>query len=265
MTILTPLLLSLAAGSNAGYSQSEMRTLQHAVNSHVYSIALEHFYQNCIRLDPEQFMVKQPDSARLQHLLRQQLQLDLQQFSNGVANHQQLQQRAPKDIPLTDCTDSKSYQQVLDQYDLELFSLEIATPLTASKDNGEAKRKQQLQAAKQQASELLARSKAIVQVRIIDRSNLSTLEQANFLHPDYTGRYIYKVEQGWRNVPSKYMGMQNYLTEQQVATAPKSWLLLLDQHNQFIQVFSDTESKMYLDMLGQPEWRFDSQGNLQRR
>ncbi|WP_052749166.1 hypothetical protein [Arsukibacterium ikkense] len=265
MTILVPLLFSLAANSTAGYSQSELRTLQHAVNSYAYSSALENFFEHCHALDPEQFMVKRPDNSRLQQALRQQLQLDFNQFTSGVANNRQLQQRAPKDIALTDCNDSKSYLQLLDKYDLELFALEIATPLKASKDNGASQRKQQQQAMQQQAGELLARSKAIVRVSIIDRNSLSTLEQANFLHPDYTGRYIYKVEQGWRNVPAKYMGMQSYLTEQQVATAPKSWLLLLDQHNQFIKVFSETEAKVYLDMLGKPDWRFDSQGNLQRK
>ena len=115
------------------------------------------------------------------------------------------------------------------------------------------------------ASALLERSKAVAMVSIVDRNSLSTLEQSNFLHPDYKGRYMYKVDQGWRNIPSRYMGMQSYLTEQQFAASPKNWLLLLDQHNQFIQVFSEADAKIYLNSLGIPEWHFDIQGNLQRR
>ena len=264
MTMIAPLLLSLAV-STAGYSQSELRTLQYAVNSHAYSSALEQFYQNCIQLDPEQYMVKKPDNTRFHNLLQQQLQLEINQFVSSVATNPKLRQRAPDDISLTDCTDHIAYQKVLDRYELELFALEIATPVKVSTQNAASQRKQQQQLAVKNATELLARSKAISMVSIIDRNSLSTLEQSNFLHPEYKGRYIYRVDQGWRNIPSRYMGMQSYLTEQQYAKGPKSWLLLLDQHNQFIQVFSEAEAKVYLNLLGKPEWHFDNQGNLQRK
>lgn len=265
MTMIAPLLLSLAVSTTAGYSQSEMRTLQYAVNSHAYSTALEQFYLRCTELDPEQYMVKRPDNTRLHHLFQQQLQLDIEQFTRSVAANPKLLQRAPNDITLTDCTDHSGYQRILDRYELELFALEIATPVKVNRQDAESQRKQQQQSLIKNATELLNRSKAVAMVSIIDRNSLSTLEQSNFLHPDYKGRYIYRLEQGWRNIPSRYMGMQSYLTEQQFAASPKSWLLLLDQHNQFIQVFSAAEAKVYLNLLGKPEWHFDNQGNLQRR
>ena len=265
MTMIAPLLLSLAVSSTAGYSQSELRTLQYAVNSHAYSTALEQFYQHCIELDPEQYMVKRPDNTRLLLLLQQQLQLDIDQFTSNVAANSKLQQRVPDDISLTDCKDYPSYQKILDRYELELFALEIATPVKVSKQNADTQRKQQQQLAIKNATELLARSKAVAMVSIIDRNSLSTLEQSNFLHPEYKGRYIYRIDQGWRNIPSRYMGMQTYLTDQQFAASPKSSLLLLDQHNQFIKVFSETEANVYLKLLGKPEWQFDNQGNLQRK
>lgn len=264
MTMIAPVLLSLAI-STAGYSQSELRTLQYAVNSYAYSNALEQFYQNCLQLDPEQYMVKKPDNTRFYNLLQQQLQLEIGQFASTVATTPKLSQRAPDDITLTDCTDHTAYQKVIDRYELELFGLEIATPVKVSKQNAASQRKQQQQLAINNASELLARSKAISMVSIIDRNSLSTLEQSNFLHPEYKGRYIYRVDLGWRNIPSRYMGMQSYLSEQQYTKGPKNWLLLLDQHNQFIQVFSEAEAKVYLNLLGNPEWHFDNQGNLQRK
>ncbi|WP_213995228.1 hypothetical protein [Arsukibacterium sp.] len=265
MTMIAPLLLSLAVSSTAGFSQSELRTLQYAVNSYAYSSALEQFYQNCLQLDPEQYMVKKPDNTRLQILLQQQLQLEIGQFASSVAANPKFSQRAPADIALTDCTDYAAYQKVLDRYELELFALEIATPVKVVNQNAASQRKQQQQLAKKSATELLGRSKAVAMVSIIDRNSLSTLEQSNFLHPDYQGRYIYRVDQGWRNIPSRYMGMQSYLTEQQYATSPKNWLLLLDQHNQFLKVFDETEAKVYLNLLGKPDWQFDNQGNLQRK
>jgi hypothetical protein len=265
MTMIAPLILSLALSSTAGYSQTELRTLQYAVNSHAYSTALEHFYQHCSKLDPEQYMVKKPDNSRFLNLLQTQLQLDVDQFVSNVAANPKFQQRIPDDTVLTDCTNHAGYQRVLDKYELALFALEIATPVKVSKQSPESQRKQSQQLRVKKAGELLQRSKAIAVVSIVDRNSLSTLEQANFLHPDYKGRYIYKVDQGWRNIPSRYMGMQSYLTDQQFATSSKSWLLLLDQHNQFIKVFSETDAKIYHNLLGKPEWHFDIQGNLQRR
>ncbi|WP_372627940.1 hypothetical protein [Arsukibacterium sp.] len=265
MTIITPLLLSLAMGSTAGYSQTELRTLQYAVNSYAYSTSLEQFYRHCNELDPEQYMVKKPDNTRLHSLLQLQLQLDVEQFLSNVAANPKFQQRVPDDITLTDCANHPAYQRIIDRYELELFALEIATPVKVSKQSPESQRRQNQQLKIKKAAELLERSKAVAMVSIIDRNSLSTLEQANFLHPEYKGRYIYKVDQGWRNIPSRYMGMQSYLTDQQFAASPKSWLLLLDQHNQFIQVFSEADAKTYLNLLGKPEWHFDIQGNLQRK
>lgn len=265
MTMIAPFLFSLAVSSTAGYSQSELRTLQYAVNSHVYSQALEQFYQHCITLDPEQYMIKKPDNSRLNSLLKQQLQLEPEQFVSSVAANSKLRQRAPDDIVLTDCIDHASYQKVLDKYELELFALEIATPVKVNSQTTESQRKQQLKLKVKKATELLERSKAIAMVSIVDRNSLSTLEQSNFLHPDYKGRYIYRVDQGWRNIPARYMGMQSYLTEKQFAASPKTSLLLLDQHNQFLKVFDEAEAKVYLNLLGKPEWHFDNQGNLQRK
>ncbi|HAW91614.1 TPA: hypothetical protein DCX24_01755, partial [Candidatus Azambacteria bacterium] len=74
MTIIAPLLLSLAVNSTAGYSQTELRTLQYAVNSYAYSAALEQFYHRCVELNPEQYMVKKPDNTRFHSLLQLQLQ-----------------------------------------------------------------------------------------------------------------------------------------------------------------------------------------------
>tara|TARA_R110002126_G_scaffold202480_1_gene349904 strand:+ start:7043 stop:7834 length:792 start_codon:yes stop_codon:yes gene_type:complete len=263
--MIASLILSLALSSSAGFSQTELRTLQYAVNSHAYVTVLEKFYQQCVALDPEQYMVKKPDTTRLHSLLQLQLQLDPEQFINNIVANPKFQQRIPTDITLNDCSNYASYQKVLDKYELELFALEIATPIKVSKQSPESERKQNQQLKMKNASALLERSKAVAMVSIVDRNSLSTLEQSNFLHPDYKGRYMYKVDQGWRNIPSRYMGMQSYLTEQQFAASPKNWLLLLDQHNQFIQVFSEADAKIYLNLLGKPEWHFDIQGNLQRR
>ncbi|MAA93473.1 MULTISPECIES: hypothetical protein [unclassified Arsukibacterium] len=265
MTIIAPLLLSLAVNSTAGYSQTELRTLQYAVNSYAYSAALEQFYHRCVELNPEQYMVKKPDNTRFHSLLQLQLQLNPEQFISNVAANPKFQQRVPDDIGLTDCANHASYQRVLDKYELELFALEIASPVKVNKQSPESQRKQSQQLKVKQAKQLLERSKAVAMVSIIDRNSLSTLEQSDFLHPEYKGRYIYKVELGWRNIPARYMGMQNYLTEQQFAASPKSSLLLLDQHNQFLKVFDEAEAKVYLNLLGKPEWHFDNQGNLQRK
>ncbi|MDX1679054.1 hypothetical protein [Arsukibacterium sp.] len=265
MTMIAPIVLSLALTSTAGYSKTELRTLQYAVNSHAYSVALEQFYQHCLQLDPGQYMVKKPDNKRFHSLLQQQLQLEPAQFVSSVAVNPKLLQRTPKDIALADCTDHAGYQKVLDRYELELFALEIATPVKVNSQTTESQRKQQHNLKVKNATELLERSKAVAMVSIIDRNTLSTLEQSNFLHPEYKGRYIYRVDQGWRNIPARYMGMQRYLTDQQFAASPKSSLLLLDQHNQFLKVFDAAEAKVYLNLLGKPEWHFDNQGNLQRK
>lgn len=263
MLTLLPLFASLAAIPTAvsGFTTSEKRTLQSAVSSALYSNALQHYYQQC-KEQPTDSAIALPitdkQRGKLLQLLMQAIHTDdidsLLQFDAKLTKDSQATLTIPKD-----CQDEAGLQAMLDNYEVALFSLEIALPL-----NRGLRKPAPTNKRSNEVEQLIARSSAIAQVSIADKQQLSAVQQANFLHYDYQSRFIFKVEQGWKNPAPAYVGMHKYIEDNQLNATARQWLIFLDKNNHFVKAIELDKASAYLKALQKPQWRFDSRGNLQR-
>ena len=264
--ISTFLSVSLAASGN--YSPSERRTLQTALDSSLHYSELNRFNQLC-QLQSDSAVAQQFAAVSLQYDKLTQLLQDKLHTNNQdklLQYNNQLTASVKQNVPtLTDCNDSKAYQALLDRYELSLFALDISESIDSplSSQNSATQRKQA--ASRTNASALIARSYAIALVSVSDRELLSPVQQANYLHLDYQSRYIFKILEGWRNITAAYMGMHIFVDDVTRAKTAGQWLIFLDQNNHFIQAVSKDQANVYLDLLGEAEWRFDAAGNLIRK
>ncbi|GAB2928697.1 hypothetical protein [Rheinheimera gaetbuli] len=263
MLILFPLLSTLVAipAAASGYSTSEKRTLQSAVSSVLYSNAINTFYMQCKEQPIEGEDVRSltdKHRSRLLSLLKQAVHSD--EIEWLLKFDQKLTSTSLKTlITPSNCQDEKGLQAMLDSYEIALFSLEIALPLSQAISQPKA-----AVSRNNQVEQLINRSTAIAQVVISNKHQLSAVQQANFLHLDYQSRFIFKVEQGWKKPAPAYVGMHKYVEDSQLTTTAKQWLIFLDQNNHFIKAIELDKAGAYLKALQQPHWRFDSMGSLQR-
>lgn len=269
MSLLFPLLFSAALQAPADYTPTEKRTLQSAVQSLTYANALQQLSEQCSsggQLDALLSGDSLIDTERLNNALLSQIKLSATEFQALLNTEKPLQtliQRTPD--KLSDCNDTDSIQNLLDSYELSLFSLEIATPLQNAPQNGAATGKKKSASLDAEAEQLLMRSKVIAVATITPKHYLNATSQARHLHPDYQSQYVFKIEQGWRNVIPAYMGMHSYAETDPKLLEESEWLIFLGPQNHYIHVLPLKEAKAYLDKLGDPDWTFDLSGNLQRK
>ena len=263
MLSLLSLLLATSQPSLEHLSQSERSVIQSALAAQQAHSVLSVQYEAC-QSQRDYRQAGLPDLQLLRSAIEAKLQLPYQNFlfaSRQAGDWQRLQPRDP--LQAGSCAEFNRYRENLDQYELQLFALEIAEPLTSSltANQTEAANAQQLLLLRG----YLQRSSSVAIARVFDRSQLNAIEQANFLHPDYQSRYIFRLEQGWRRVMPIYMGMHSQFNEQDIAKQASEWLIFLDTQKQFIAVRPLTEVSALLAELGPTEWTFDLNGNLIRK
>ena len=261
-------LLASPLYSANGYSPSERRTLQTALEMSLQYAELNRFQQSCLEQQPGSEVAKTypviPVDIQQHNLLLQQ-KLKMSELSSIALIDGKMTRFVQRNIPkLTDCENSQSYQSLLDNYELSHFSLEIATELQQAPQSADANN-QRLAAAKvTEIQQLIDRSHSIALVTVSDRELLTVIEQANYLHLNYNNRYIFKVEQGWKHITATYMGMHIAVDDDTVASTAEEWLIFLDQNKHFIQAVNKNDAALHLRLLAKPEWKFDNKGNLVR-
>ena len=267
MLIALPLLsaLSITPALANSFSASEKRTLQSAISSVLHSDEINRYYQIC-KEQPEKSedlpLLTDKERPRLLALLQQKLKtadtellfnLDprlTQSVRNGL-------------VKPAHCEDSKGLQTLFDNYEVALFSLDLALPLERSLTHKPGT-KSRSNAAKAEASQLINQSHAIALVDVIDKQLLNAVQQANFLHPDYSGKFIFKVQQGWRSNIPHYIGMHIFVSDSDFDKTPKQWLVFLDKNGHFIKALPSSNAAAYIKALAGAEWRYDVYGNLHR-
>uniref|UniRef100_UPI00404710B4 hypothetical protein n=1 Tax=Rheinheimera sp. TaxID=1869214 RepID=UPI00404710B4 len=265
MLTILPLLTTLTTIPVAvsGFSTSEKRTLQSAITGALYSNAINHFYQQCKEQPAENgqettLSLTDKQRGKLLNLLKQAVHTD--DIELLLRTDQQLTRASQKALVIPkDCLDQTGLQSMLDNYEVALFSLEIALPL-----NRAIAQPKPMPSRNNEVQQLIERSTAIAQVSISDKQLLTAVQQANFFHFDYQSRFIFKVEQGWKKPMPAYVGMHKYIEDSQLTTTAKQWLIFLDKNNHFIKAIELDKAGAYLKLLQQPQWRFDSMGSLQR-
>ncbi|PKM17145.1 MAG: hypothetical protein CVV11_20460 [Gammaproteobacteria bacterium HGW-Gammaproteobacteria-15] len=267
MIAIIPLLSVLSMPvTTASFSGSERRTLQSALSSALYSEEINRFYQQCRQADAKLAgVISEPDKERskLQQLLQQKVHtVDIQQLLN--IDPKQTADLKQNIVKLNDCVDAVAFQTLLDSYDLALFSLEIATPLSKPLSDKSSVSASHVKQAQQQTLALIESSHAIAWANIADRQQLSAVQQANYLHPDYQGRYIFKVQHGWRGNITNYLGMHIFVSEADIDKTARQWLIFLDKNGHFINALEAEQASDHLKALQNADWRYDVHGNLHR-
>lgn len=263
MLSLLTLLLAASQPSLEHLSQSERSLIQSALSAQQAYNILRLQYEEC-QLQRDFRQTGLPDLQLLRSAIEAKMQLPYQDFlfiSRQAGDWQRLQPRDP--LEAGNCNEFNRYRENLDQYELQLFALEISEPLASSLTDNRSKaddtKKLQLLRG------YLQRSSSVAIARVFDRTQLNVIEQANFLHPDYQSRYIFRLEQGWRNVMPLYMGMHSQFNEQDISKQAEEWLIFLDTQKQFIAARPLADVSALLAELGPTEWTFDINGNLIRK
>lgn len=267
MLIALPLLsaLSMTPALANSFSGSEKRTLQSAISSVLHSDEINRYYQLC-KEQPEENQelpaLTDKERPRLLALLQQKLKTadtDLL-FNLDPRITQSVRNGLVKPV---NCDDTKGLQTLLDNYEVALFSLDLALPLERSLTQ-KSGTKSRSNAVKAEASQLINQSHAIALVDVVDKQQLNAVQQANYLHPDYSGKYIFKVQQGWRSNIPYYLGMHIFVSDTEFDKTPKQWLVFLDKNGHFIKAIPSSSAAVYIKALEGAEWRYDVYGNLHR-
>ena len=267
MLIVLPLIsaLSVTPALANSFSGSERRTLQSAINSVLHSDELSRYYQLCKEQPEGDEVLSVPtdkERPRLVALLQQKLKTDNTELLFN-ADPRLTQNMRNGMVKPANCEDSKGLQTLLDNYEVALFSLDLALPLERSLAQ-KSYVKPRSNAAQTDAKQLINRSHAIALVDVIDKQLLNAVQQANFLHPDYSGKYIFKVQQGWHSNIPHYLGMHIFVNDSDIDKTPKQWLVFLDKNGHFIKALPSNSAATYIKALEGAEWRYDVHGNLHR-
>ena len=245
---------------------SERRTLQSAISSALYLEEINRFYQQCRQTDTNLAnAISNPDNQRLklQQLLLQKVHsADIQYLLN--ADPKLTVDLKQNILKLKDCTNALEFQTLQDSYDLALFSLEIAAPLSKPLSDKSSVNASRVKQAQQEILALIESSHAIAWANVTDRQQLSAVQQANYLHPDYQGRYVFKIQHGWRGNTGHYLGMHIFVSDADIDKTAKQWLIFLDKNGRFINALEAKKASDYLKALQNAEWRYDVHGNLHR-
>jgi hypothetical protein len=268
MLIVLPLLSALSAvpAIANSYSNSEKRTLQAAVSSVLHAAELSNYYQQCKEQphsDDTDSVISDRARPRLLSLLQQKV--NTQNTELLLAADAGLTQKIRSYIVKpVNCEDSKGLQSLLDNYEVALFTLELALPLEKALGQKTAANKSRPNAEQNEVSQLIARSHAIALVNVVDKQQLNAVQQANYLHPDYSGKYIFKVQHGWRSNVTQYLGMHIFVADSDIDKTSKQWLVFLDKNGHFIKAIEAYKATAHIKALQQAQWRYDVHGNLHR-
>ncbi|MCC5452290.1 hypothetical protein LMJ53_11210 [Rheinheimera sp. UJ51] len=262
MFSLFSLLLSSTAPTLDHLTLSERSLLQTAIHTQTSYNVIAEQYAQCQQIKDYQILGL-PEKRELTSIIEATLNIPYKDFLFAINHAKAWQSLKPREpMPLVDCSKTMVYQDYLDQYALQRFALEIAEPITKPLLTTPVNSQQQESSALLQS--YAQRSSTIAIVTVTDRQTLTAIEQANYLHLDYTSRFIYRITQGWKNVPPLYMGMHIQINEADLNKFDGNWLIFLDAQKQYIAARPVEDVEDFIKSLGKTEWQVDSNGNLQR-
>lgn len=252
MSTIMPLLLLSQVLFNQDLSTQEIKLVKSALTATNQANWLINFIQECdaaITVD-----LPKPDLPKLEQLIQQKLHTQpeqLQALYPELSNH----------IKPADCKDINAYLESYDSYELATFSVEIALALTKQSMESSAQHDVQQD---DKINSLLKQSHSIARVSIIQKSELTAVEQAQYLHFNYSSDYIFRIQGGWNALSPRFVGMHITLSGDKDERKHMDWLIFLNRQNHFIKVVPDSEAQSYLKHLGKMQWRYTSAGDLLR-
>ena len=268
--IIIPIGMLLLAGAANSQTDTltipEIRTLKNAVTVLQYQPQIDLLIRNC-PADMLQYLpsvITEADTSRVQALFQQKLQITTMQLAKLLKENEKfssLTRPAVFDTP--DCSDREAIVDFAEQFSNNYTALELSDALgswkqhflmptdTAAVETGHL-------------SDLINSSHSIVLVKIQPKSILTPLQQANFLHIDDKSSYVFEVQQGWKAIGPRYLGLHIHIRPENYAQQPKLWLLLLDSRFHPKTALHGTELQQGLKQLATADWTFNRQGDLVR-
>ncbi len=245
------------------FTMTELRTLRQAKESFELSQQLAAVRQQCPQVDFAALDgVQLPDEALLPSLLQQKLAVPPAEFALLLQQDALLQSLSSSENALPACDETSQLQMLLDELQTQLTALDMAQPMLG----WQQKLQPQSQTPRKQLTEaLLAKSHAVVIAAVVPRAELTAVQQADYLHIDYHSDFVFRLEQGWRAVAPRYLGMHINLSQQHAQHQPQRWVLLLDHKFHLLKAWPWSEVQAELSALGVADWSFNRQGDLQRR
>lgn len=252
MSAFMPLLLLSQAIFTQDLSIQETKLVKNAVTATNQAHWLDNFIQQCDAAITGE--LPKPDLPKLEQLIQQKLYIQAEQL-------QELYPEQTNQIKPINCQDTDAYLDSYDRYELATFSVEIALALTKQPAESAAQNDIQQEA---KIKSLLKQSHSIARVSVIQKSELTALEQAQYLHFNYSSDYIFKIQGGWNALSPRFVGMHITLSGEKDKRRHVDWLILLDRQNHFVKAVQGAEAQSYQKHLGKMQWRYTPAGDLMR-
>ncbi len=251
------------------FTAQQIRLLQVALDTEQLSQQLTEAYHHCQHSESAiqwSSLYQELESFPAVSVIEQTLALPIasyRDFIRGIALKPSSTVFKWQDRSLA-CDDDDGWEQLFRDYREAYFALELSPPLDQSFADTLALRQQGQDLQQQRYQQLIASSNSIAIVNIVHKSQLSAIQQANYLHLDYQSDYIFRSQKGWKHYPPLFLGMHRYLSASELAESNQQWLIFLDHQQHFIRAVPLSEAKSYLELLGTEHWSFDRHGNLTR-
>lgn len=251
------------------FTAQQVRLLQVALDTEALSQQLTEAYSNCQHGESAMQwnnLYQELESLPALTVIEQTLEVPMESYRDFVRTVALLPSR---NVSLWQnreliCDDADGREQLFREYREAYFALELSPPLDQSFTDTLIQKQKNQDLQQQRHQQLIASSNSIAIANIVHKSELSAIEQANYLHLDYQSDYIFRSQKGWKHYPPLFFGMHRYLSKAELADDSQQWLIFLDHQQHFISAIPLTEARSYLDLLGAEHWRFDRHGNLNR-
>lgn len=267
VTTLIGMLVTPVFGNSQTLTTSEVRTLKNAVAVLKYLPDLATISATCEAEVLQYLPITISDDNPMESitvLFQEKLHLSPQQLDQLLQQNPKFKAiTALEPQPVPSCEAREALIDFAEQYSNNLTALELSSPLAPWLHYFEAPVKAAAMDPVKLKS-LIGASHSLVVVEVKPKQLLNAMQQANFLHIDDKNSYIFEVQQGWKAISPRYLGLHIFMDAQNYPQQPKRWLLMLDVNFHPKTVLHGAQMQQALALLGSADWSFDRQGDLLR-
>lgn len=266
--LLISIVCSPLSGNEQNLTTAQIRTLKNAVTVLLYQQHISLLVNRCDGEDNQDLLPSIEELAAthtsLQQLLQQKIQLNLPQLQTLFDNNIDFAALTrPTNVVIPSCNDHEAITDIAEHYSNNYTALELSEPMSSwqllftSVPTKPAIDPTELVS-------LINTSHSLVMVEVKPKSILTPMQQADFLHIADKSTYLFEVQQGWKAISPRYLGLHIHINPQNYPQQPKRWLLLLDKNFHPKTALSGEKMQQALQQLGTAGWSFNLHGDLLR-
>jgi len=266
--LLISIVCAPLSGNEQNLTTAQIRTLKNAVTVLQYQQHISLLVNRCDGEDYQDLLPSKEGLAAaktlLQQLLLQKLQINLQQLQTLFDNNIEFATLTKATtVVIPTCNDHEAIADIAEHYSNNYTALELSEPMSSWQPLfTEVPAKPAIDTA--ELVNLIAASHSLVLAEVKPKSILTPLQQADYLHIDDKSTYLFEVQQGWKAIAPRYLGLHIHINAQNHPQQPKRWLLLLDANFHPKIAMSGEKMQQALQLLGTAGWSFNLHGDLLR-